>query len=260
MDYGQINDLPTPQLYKFKKQIIRNIWAIWRFESMNVMQKWILSWCGQALHNRNLLCTNVTNVPRTKTSTWSLNCLLITVDYRFKGMGFTWNSLFASWQFDIANTRTKRVYSLQRIYKIKLIYATHSSTSGEKDYTQRPQRHFTNRGYILYGHTCAKDSHSSAFPTFIHQLDPWKSKLSHAYLQIETAIIHWLSLIETINKCQLLPNNFSLQSSFHMVTSSNWNIFRVTGPLSGEFIGHRWIPLTKASGAELWCYLWSAPE
>ena len=27
-----------------------------------------------------------------------------------------------------------------------------------------------------------------------------------------------------------------------MVTSSNGNIFRVTGPLCGEFTGHRWIP------------------
>ena len=38
------------------------------------------------------------------------------------------------------------------------------------------------------------------------------------------------------------------------------NIFRVTGHLCGEFTGHRWIPLTKASEAELWCFLWSAPE
>ena len=30
-----------------------------------------------------------------------------------------------------------------------------------------------------------------------------------------------------------------------MMTSSNGNIFRVTGPLCGEFTGHRWIPLTK---------------
>ena len=45
-----------------------------------------------------------------------------------------------------------------------------------------------------------------------------------------------------------------------MMTSSNGNIFRVTGPLCGEFSGHQWIPLTKASDAELWCFLWSAPE
>ena len=44
-----------------------------------------------------------------------------------------------------------------------------------------------------------------------------------------------------------------------MMTSSNGNIFRVTGPLCGEFTGHRWIPLTNVSDAELWCFLWSAP-
>ena len=45
-----------------------------------------------------------------------------------------------------------------------------------------------------------------------------------------------------------------------MMTSSNGNIFRVTDPLCGEFTGHRWIPLTKASDAELGCFLWSALE
>ena len=39
-----------------------------------------------------------------------------------------------------------------------------------------------------------------------------------------------------------------------MMTSSNGNIFRVTGHLCGEFTGHRWIPRTKASGAELWFF------
>ena len=47
---------------------------------------------------------------------------------------------------------------------------------------------------------------------------------------------------------------------FYMMMSSNGNIFRVTGPLCGEFTGHRCIPLTKASDAEVWCFLWYAPE
>ena len=46
----------------------------------------------------------------------------------------------------------------------------------------------------------------------------------------------------------------------HMMTSSNGNIFRVTCHLCWEFTGHRWISHTKASDAELWCFLWSAPE
>ena len=44
------------------------------------------------------------------------------------------------------------------------------------------------------------------------------------------------------------------------MTSPNGNIFRVTGPLWGESPGHRWIPFTKASDTELWCFLWSALE
>ena len=34
----------------------------------------------------------------------------------------------------------------------------------------------------------------------------------------------------------------------------------LAGPLCGEFTGYRWIPLTKASDAEFWCFLLSAPE
>ena len=39
-----------------------------------------------------------------------------------------------------------------------------------------------------------------------------------------------------------------------------WKHFCATGHLCWEFNGHRWIPLTMASDAELWCCLWSAPE
>ena len=41
---------------------------------------------------------------------------------------------------------------------------------------------------------------------------------------------------------------------WHMMTSSNGNIFRVTGHLCGKFTGPRWISRTKASDAELWCF------
>ena len=43
------------------------------------------------------------------------------------------------------------------------------------------------------------------------------------------------------------------QSSRIIMTSSNGNIFRVTGNLCGEFTGHR----KKADDAELWYFLWS---
>ena len=55
-------------------------------------------------------------------------------------------------------------------------------------------------------------------------------------------------------------NHWWSSSLMHMMTSSNGNIFRVTGHLCGEFTGPRWIPHTKASDAELWCFPWSTSE
>ena len=59
----------------------------------------------------------------------------------------------------------------------------------------------------------------------------------------------------------LCAGNSPVTGEFHGQMASNaenvsiwWHhhdIFRVTGPLCGEFTGHRWIPLTKASHAEL---------
>ena len=42
-----------------------------------------------------------------------------------------------------------------------------------------------------------------------------------------------------------------------VMTLSNGNIFRITGLLSRELTGHLWIPLTEASDAEPWCFVWS---
>ena len=45
----------------------------------------------------------------------------------------------------------------------------------------------------------------------------------------------------------------------YIMTTSNGNIFLVTGPLCRKFTGHLWIPRTKVSGVGLWYFLWSAP-
>ena len=64
-------------------------------------------------------------------------------------------------------------------------------------------------------------------------------------------LIPWVS-----PSCQ----SVQLIGPWQIMTSSNGNIFRVTGPLYGEFTVHRWIPITKASDAEFWSFLWSVPE
>ena len=65
-------------------------------------------------------------------------------------------------------------------------------------------------------------------------------------------------------KCEIITENFPVQDVIYtfsafcvgvgnllMMTSLNGNIFRVTGPLCGEFTGPGEFPTQKASDAEL---------
>ena len=71
----------------------------------------------------------------------------------------------------------------------------------------------------------------------------WERRLSTETANRPGISVSWCVIIAKI----IFPSR--------MMASSNGNIFRVTGHLCGEFTGHRWIPLTKASDAELWWFL-----
>ena len=70
---------------------------------------------------------------------------------------------------------------------------------------------------------------------------------------------NWSSCAETaeLRRCQ---GCWQPWVSTVMLTWSHVNISPATGPLWRESIGHRWISLTKASDAELWCFLWFVSE
>ena len=71
-------------------------------------------------------------------------------------------------------------------------------------------------------------------------------------------VIFCYVLVGSICTC---PDGYSTYgTSLAMMTTSNGNIFHVTGLLCGEFTSHQWIPRIKASDAELWCFLWSEPK
>ena len=84
----------------------------------------------------------------------------------------------------------------------------------------------------------------------------------HTYMTRDNA--HKMAIALSITATRVLRNKEhiiskhdsrkSVLTGLMMMTSSNGNIFRVTGHLCGEFTGHRWIPLTKASDGELWCF------
>ena len=53
--------------------------------------------------------------------------------------------------------------------------------------------------------------------------------------------------VPMMNYCRMDPQES--ENFLHLMTSSNGNILRITGPLWGEFTDHRF-----------WCFLWRAPE
>ena len=85
--------------------------------------------------------------------------------------------------------------------------------------------------------------------------DPW------AFASRDADGPHPLLFYHTVEPCVIESIYWGILGPCDfMMTSSNGNIFRVTGHLCGEFTGLRWIPHTKASDAELWCFLWYAPN
>ena len=95
--------------------------------------------------------------------------------------------------------------------------------------------------YVRFDHTLLRLNY---LPTTI------VSKLIFLKFWQKTSAYHRLHLMISIKKRAIFP----------MMASSNRNIFRVTGRLSGGFTSDRWIPLTKASDAELLCVHGSAPN
>ena len=71
----------------------------------------------------------------------------------------------------------------------------------------------------------------------------------------------WFTVIDaTVWLCQCLWSkdmNEVKSTGIYMMTSSNEIFFRVTGHSWGESTGHRLIPLTQASDAELWFFFFN---
>ena len=93
----------------------------------------------------------------------------------------------------------------------------------------------------------------------------WIGDILTCYRYLPTWNLQVLTFVKTTKEIGIeLQNSLTINTfvnvSIFMMTSSNGNIFRITGHLCGEFTGHRWILHTKASDTELWSFLWSASE
>ena len=92
---------------------------------------------------------------------------------------------------------------------------------------------------------------------------PWPSNPGLSATMVSTMMEEFFLVIH--KKIFPLPVStqhweMEIYSMSTMMTSSNGNIFCITGPLWGESTSHWWIPLTKASDTELGCFLWSGSE
>ena len=77
---------------------------------------------------------------------------------------------------------------------------------------------------------------------------------------VPSLLTHWsyvfLALTHRYGWIIKPPKNFQYNNTH----DDEWNYFRRYWPFVRGTTGHWWIPLTKASDAVLWCFLWSAPE
>ena len=77
-------------------------------------------------------------------------------------------------------------------------------------------------------------------------------------LNTRCSLFSWLMCSSTFEQC-ICDADISADTGIHDDVIK-WKHFPRYWLLWGEFTGHRWNPHTKASNAELWCFLWSAPE
>ena len=90
------------------------------------------------------------------------------------------------------------------------------------------------------------------------KLDPWiRDELKKYVLSkiLQTCVICGQDFGLEKNIQPTLNPRLNLCNLINTMPSSNEKKIRVTGPLCGDFTGQRWIPRTKASGAEPWCFL-----
>ena len=66
-----------------------------------------------------------------------------------------------------------------------------------------------------------------------------------------------LEMFNTCYQASYADKTTNWLNLYIMMTSSNVNIFSTPALLCGKFTGHWWIPLTKTSDAEHWCFFFT---
>ena len=176
--------------------------------------KWPLAWIEQRSLSQ-IIATMISTVKCER------NNLPFTIKDILKGE-FNWN------MYEI----TPPCYAINTCILYRLRFKQHGFlTEGLIGYTHANFRHATTFG-----------CRNIAFQIWWLPCNPHRRRWPKTFLW---AVYTW-RLLSNCSSWALL----SSAPQWLMMTSSIGNIFRVTGPLRGEFTGHRWILLTKASDAD----------
>ena len=100
---------------------------------------------------------------------------------------------------------------------------------------------------------------NAGFVSWIKSLGTWFSEI---FITTQWFSLKKMQLNMSPEKWRKYYTVTDRMNAVHPITCDviKWKHFRVTGHLCGEFTGPRWIPHTKASDVELWCFLWSVSE
>ena len=98
--------------------------------------------------------------------------------------------------------------------------------------------------------------HKSMHQSHISQCTILQQKCAHACTFLLQNGALWNMCLKYFLCCGILDGSIANRVLSNHDDVMKWKHFRVTGHLCGEFTGHRWISRTKASDAELWCFLW----
>ena len=102
----------------------------------------------------------------------------------------------------------------------------------------------------VYSGADQRKHQSSASPAFVRGIHRWPMNSPHK----------WPVTREMFPSDDVMHGSTTKPISRFHDDVIKWKYFPPYWPFMRKFTGHRWIPLTKVSDAELWCFLISASE
>ena len=141
---------------------------------------------------------------------------------------------------DFERKQTRHYQRQKRLYKLRSLWG------------KWPQNSIGLKDECVFVHTSALFSNPPYSPGDIMKAW-WRHQMEIVFALLATCG-RWKTAVWSMYGDRAPVNLQTARKSttrMYMMTSSNGNSFRVTGPLCAELTGHRWVPLPKASDAEL---------